>query len=140
MGKDPRSETIIATARGWIGTEYRHQHHAKAIACDCLGLVLGVAIELGYIHNIYESDPELKGYGTEPYGLMVPLFQRYCEEIPVSEFQAGHILLFKIRRETQHCGIATNIGVIHAYQTLPVTEHGLSELWQNRITHAFKFP
>lgn len=138
--QDPRSATIIKTAREWIGTEYRHQHHAKGIACDCLGLVIGVGIELGYIPNIYEIDPELKNYGMEPYGMMVPLFQKYGVEIPVSEFGAGHVLLFKIRRETQHCGIATDIGVIHAYQTLPVTEHGLNEQWHNRITHAFKFP
>ena len=34
--------TIVAEARAWIGTPYRHQGSLKGIGCDCLGLVRGV--------------------------------------------------------------------------------------------------
>src|SRR5690242_19627593 len=33
---------IIAEARSWIGTPYRHQASLKGVGCDCLGLVRGV--------------------------------------------------------------------------------------------------
>jgi NlpC/P60 family putative phage cell wall peptidase len=34
--------TIVAEARSWIGTPYRHQASLKGVGCDCLGLVRGV--------------------------------------------------------------------------------------------------
>ena len=34
--------TIVAAARGWIGTPYRHQGSRKGVGCDCLGLARGV--------------------------------------------------------------------------------------------------
>ena len=33
---------IIAEARAWIGTPYRHQASLQGVGCDCLGLVRGV--------------------------------------------------------------------------------------------------
>ena len=33
---------IVAEARAWIGTPYRHQASLKGVGCDCLGLVRGV--------------------------------------------------------------------------------------------------
>ena len=33
---------IVAEARDWIGTPYRHQASLKGVGCDCLGLVRGV--------------------------------------------------------------------------------------------------
>ena len=37
-----RRAAIVAAARGWIGTPYRHQASLKGVGCDCLGLVRGV--------------------------------------------------------------------------------------------------
>ena len=33
---------VLASARSWIGTPYRHQASRKGAGCDCLGLVRGV--------------------------------------------------------------------------------------------------
>src|SRR5665213_1770116 len=39
----PQSRSdIVAEARAWIGTPYRHQASLKGVGCDCLGLVRGV--------------------------------------------------------------------------------------------------
>ncbi|MFY8139958.1 MAG: peptidase P60, partial [Caulobacter sp.] len=43
---------IVAAARGWLGTPYRHQASVKGVGCDCLGLVRGVWREL------YGQEPE----------------------------------------------------------------------------------
>lgn len=33
---------IVAEARAWLGTPYRHQASLKGVGADCLGLVRGV--------------------------------------------------------------------------------------------------
>jgi cell wall-associated NlpC family hydrolase len=38
----PNRDQIVAEARSWIGTPYRHQASLKGVGCDCLGLVRGV--------------------------------------------------------------------------------------------------
>ena len=43
---------IIAEARSWIGTPYRHQASLKGVGCDCLGLVRGVW------RTLYGEEPE----------------------------------------------------------------------------------
>ena len=39
-------DAIIAAARGWIGTPYRHQASCNQVGADCLGLIRGVWREL----------------------------------------------------------------------------------------------
>lgn len=46
---------VVAAARGWIGTPYRHQASRRGVGCDCLGLVRGVWRE------IYGQEPEAPG-------------------------------------------------------------------------------
>ncbi len=45
-------EQILAEARTWIGTPYRHQASLRGVGCDCLGLVRGVW------RVLYTSEPE----------------------------------------------------------------------------------
>ena len=35
-------DAIVAAARAWIGTPYRHQAALRGVGCDCLGLLRGV--------------------------------------------------------------------------------------------------
>ena len=44
---------VVAIARGFIGTPYRHQGSLKGVGCDCLGLIRGVWREL------YGVEPEV---------------------------------------------------------------------------------
>ena len=37
---------VLAIARAWIGTPYRHQGAVKGVGCDCLGLIRGIWREL----------------------------------------------------------------------------------------------
>ncbi len=48
----PTKDEIVAAARGWIGTPYRHQGQVKGVGCDCLGLVRGVW------RDLYGAEPE----------------------------------------------------------------------------------
>ena len=47
-----RRAAVIAAARVWIGTPYRHQASLKGVGCDCLGLIRGVW------RGLYGGEPE----------------------------------------------------------------------------------
>src|SRR3954454_1342913 len=88
---------IVAEARAWIGTPYRHQASLKGIGCDCLGLVRGVW------RALYGEEPE----PAPPYApdwaeaaRAEPLAQaalRHLEPVDFAAFAAGDVLLFRWR-------------------------------------------
>ena len=49
-----RSARVIAIARDWIGTPYRHQASTRGAGCDCLGLARGVWRAL---HGVEPTEP-----------------------------------------------------------------------------------
>lgn len=145
----PSSETIVAVARGWIGTPYRHQASLLGIGCDCLGLVRGVWREVRgpepeaappYAASWAESAPG----GTDPLAEaavrhLVPL------SLPAAgaEPAAGAVLLFAFRAHlpSKHCAIATGEGtMIHAHDGAAVTEVAFTRWWRRHLTHVFRFP
>jgi hypothetical protein len=56
------SEQILAAARSWLGTPWRHQGRLKGVAVDCGGLIIGVGKELGLL------DFDIRAYGRIPDG------------------------------------------------------------------------
>lgn len=66
-------DDVIAAARGWIGTPFKHQHRAKGIGVDCAGLVIGVARELGLVEPTWD----VTGYGQVPDGVTLAAL---CDE------------------------------------------------------------
>jgi NlpC/P60 family putative phage cell wall peptidase len=144
--QDSRYQEIVEETNSWLGTPYFHQASLKGVGSDCLGLIRGVAIALNYLQPDFHKDyPEIFGYGRSPYGLLVPLFQNFCVEIPKEEMAVGHILIFRIEEEPQHCGILVREGVfVHAHAGAPkVTNNTLTSgrnYWGDRITNVFQFP
>ena len=54
-----RGDQIVAAARRWIGTPYRHQASRIRVGADCLGLVRGVFEEVMGRENAAEPELEL---------------------------------------------------------------------------------
>lgn len=131
-----RSE-IIACARGYLGSPYKHQGRIRA-GLDCIGLAIAICrdLELG--------DFDFQAYSREPDGvILLAEIEKVC--IPVQQYQPGDLLVFRIRKLPSHCGIATQLGdglgLIHAYQSLErVAEHALSDWWVERIVGAYRLP
>ncbi|SDE19084.1 NlpC/P60 family protein [Limimaricola pyoseonensis] len=132
------SARIVAEARGWIGTPYRHGTSAKGAGCDCLGLVRGVwrALE--------GAEPE----AVPPYARHEPgagetlrdAALRHLREIPPREAKPGDLLLFRLRPNTpaRHLGLLSGpASFIHAYEGHGVVESPLGPPWQRRIVAAF---
>jgi len=134
---------IVASARGWIGTPYRHQASLRGVACDCLGLLRGVW------RDCFGAEPE----AVPPYApdwnvrgaeMLQGGLARHLAAIPPAAMQPGDIALFRMnpRGPAHHCGI---VGMrdgaptlIHARQNKRVSEEAFSAFWRARLVAAFR--
>lgn len=126
---------VIESARACHGTLYHHQGRLKGVGLDCIGLVMHVCKDLGL------GEFEEKGYGRVPDGqLLKRRIEEHCTPLP--EMVPGALLLFRIRTDPQHCGIATDSGkFIHAYQgCYYVAEGTLDSRWSKRIVQVYALP
>ncbi|NRA29683.1 MAG: C40 family peptidase [Parvularculaceae bacterium] len=131
---------IVSHALEWLGTPYKHQASALGQGADCLGLLRGVATQLGFKalpHNpVYPQ--QLRAVHGEQ---MLAGFQHHCQ--PIDEPQPGHLLLFRMRRTLpiSHCGIlAFDAQFIHAFEGRGVISTRLSDSWMANLAAAFALP
>lgn len=134
---------VLAAARGWIGTPYRHQGSRRGVGCDCLGLVRGVWREL------YGREPETPpAYSAQWAAIdgrdaLSEAATRHFQPVPIAEARPGDLVLFRWRegRPAQHCGLLDEGGrVIHAYEGASVVSSPLTPGWAGRIAGAYRFP
>ncbi|MFW0776983.1 MAG: C40 family peptidase [Rickettsiales bacterium] len=142
---------IVMVARSWIGTRFHHQGRQKKTekhkgGVDCLGLLVGVAGELGL--HLSDGTP-LASFDSTNYShypntteLMHKL-ARLLDPIPTEETLAGDVLLLRIDESPQHLAIVSNyqsgLGMIHAYAPArAVVEHSLDTWWMKRIKAAYR--
>jgi NlpC/P60 family putative phage cell wall peptidase len=143
MGKLTRA-AVVAEARAWIGTPYRHQASVKGVGCDCLGLVRGVW------RALCGPEPEpvppysrdwAEASAHEP---LAAAGARYL--IPLDDpqnFAPGDVLLFRYRERyvAKHAAIATAPdAMVHAHDGAAVAEVAISPWWRSRLAYAFRFP
>jgi NlpC/P60 family putative phage cell wall peptidase len=133
---------VVAAARGYLGTPYRHQASLAGVGCDCLGLLRGVW------RKLYGAEPE----AMPPYraDLRDPLnadaLKAAAERWLVAEtgeLAAGQVLLFRLNGMVgpKHCGILVGPDrFIHAQERLGVVEANLTEGWARRVCARFRFP
>jgi NlpC/P60 family putative phage cell wall peptidase len=136
-------EAVLAEARRWIGTPYRHGNSRCQVGCDCLGLVLGVW------RALYGQQPQpVPAYsadwaevcGRDP---LLEAARRHMSEKDVDAFDAGDLIVFRWREgmAAKHLGIVTAADrFIHAYEGHSVLESALVPQWRRRIAGTFAFP
>jgi NlpC/P60 family putative phage cell wall peptidase len=134
---------IVAEARAWIGTRYRHQASLKGIGCDCLGLVRGVWRNC--IGDEPEAAPAYAPDWAEATGVeaLADAALRHLAAIPRNDFAAGDVLLFRWRDGcvAKHAAIATATdGMIHAHDGAAVCEVAIVPWWRRRLAFAYRFP
>ena len=144
MSGDLHSQFIVASARRWIGTPYRHQGGFRGVGCDCLGLVRGVWAE---VTGSAAQDPGAYAPDWAERGgcdRLLIAARRHCgDPIPLSEARAGDILLFRWRQgvSAKHAGILSDPDhFIHAYEPAGVIESALVPSWQRRIAAVHRIP
>lgn len=142
----PFEAAIVASARGWIGTPYRHQASLRGAGTDCLGLLRGVWREV--LGAEPERPPAYSMDWSEPARIEA-LWQaaaRHLQPKPLTAEAPGDVLLFRMRDGAiaKHLGIGAQTGAsasfIHAYSGHAVVESPLSAPWRRRIVARFTFP
>ena len=135
---------IVAEARAWIGTPYRHQGSLQGVGCDCLGLVRGVW------RAINGAEPEaVPAYAPDwaEAGGVETLAQAAARHlVPLddpTEFAPGDVILFRWRQNlpAKHAAIvATADTMVHAHDGARVAEVAIAPWWRRRLAYAFRFP
>ncbi|MTW15177.1 peptidase P60 [Rhodoplanes serenus] len=135
--------TIVAEARSWIGTPYRHQASVKGVGCDCLGLVRGVW------RALHGDEPEpLPAYTpdwAEATGrdTLLAAAGRHLITIAPDTARPGDVLLFRWRAglPAKHAAIVTAPDLmVHAHDGARVAEVVIAPWWRRRIAGTFAFP
>jgi len=138
---------VVAAARRWIGTPYRHQASCAGAGADCLGLIRGIWREVigeepeaiaAYTPDWSESDGvERLAEGAERH------LRRLRQEPP----QLGDILLLRMKEAgvTKHMAVLETCEpgsqtIIHAYAGYGVVRSPLGPAWARRIVARFRFP
>lgn len=139
----PERAEIIAEARCWIGTPYRHQASLKGVACDCLGLVRGVwrAVMGPEPMAVPPYTPDwAEASGRER---MAEAASLHLIPVEAGEAQPGDILLFRWRPglPAKHCAIlASTDSMVHAHDGAAVAEVTFAPFWRRRLAFTFAFP
>lgn len=143
-------DAIVAAARGWLGTPYRHQASLKGQGADCLGLVRGVWRET--VGEEPETAPAYSADWAEVGGeeTLMAAAGRWLVERPVDAMRPGDVLLFRMeeRAPVKHCAIlsaragadAPEPRMIHAYWGRAVVESWMGPWWRKRLAAVFAFP
>lgn len=136
------SAAVVAAAREFLGTPYRHQASTIGAGCDCLGLLRGV-----WRAVVGEEPMVLPAYRADlrdpvNAGALRQAAERFLvvEDGPMA---AGQVLLFRLGTlvEPKHCGILVGESrFIHAQEGLGVVEANLTEAWARRVSGRFRFP
>ncbi|MFA6266580.1 MAG: NlpC/P60 family protein [Pseudolabrys sp.] len=139
---------IIAEARSWIGTPYRHQASLKGVGCDCLGLVRGVwRAMLG--DEPERAPPYAPDWAEVARGeRLAEAAGRHLQAIAADQFAPGDVLLFRWRAglAAKHLAIVTASRdglcdlMVHAHDGACVAEVTLAPWWRRRVAFAFRFP
>jgi len=137
-----RRAEIVAAARRWVGTPYRHQASRRRVGCDCLGLVRGVWREV--VGNEPEAVPAYAPDWAEARGDETLLLAARRHFVQVRDVRPGAVLVFRWRTglPAKHIGIATGEDrLVHAYDAAgKAVEGALAPLWSRRLVAAFDFP
>ena len=139
--------SVVAAARGWIGTPYVHQASCRGAGTDCLGLVRGVWREV--LGREPEGPPAYTRDWSEVAGeeALWAAARRRLRVVPAGRaMRPGEVLLFRMRSGSvaKHLGILSAGGAtprfIHAYSGRGVVECALSRPWARRVVARFDFP
>lgn len=136
------AQNIVAEARTWANTPFRHQGRLKGLGVDCAGFVALVAHNAGITVEIPAD------YRPQEDGVtMMRLLSAYLDFIPTEEIQSGDILALcdealRFPDVPRHLAFVTEVTektliIIHASQR-GVREHRMDSHWNKRIHSAWR--
>ncbi len=133
----PSRSEILTAARAWMDTPFRHQGRCRGVGVDCIGLIVGVARDLGV------DTRDRTDYPRQPDGSSLEAaLDGQLRRLAPGTMGPGDVLLLRIRRMPQHVGFLAEHGtIIHAHSAAGrVVEMRLNERWWDRLVAAYRLP
>lgn len=133
------AEALVAAAKSWIGTPYRHRAALCGVGCDCLGLIRGIWRDVSG-----EDVGPIPPYRADWRDLSaVEALEHLAGTVldVVDAAEPGDVLLFRIGRAAvpRHCGLLIAPDrFVHAQEQLGVVEAGLAG-WGKRLAGVRRF-
>jgi cell wall-associated NlpC family hydrolase len=142
-----RSQAIIAAARTYLGTPFKHQGRLRGIGVDCIGLLVGAVRDAGYsigdcadygrAPNPRELLGEMSKHATRasrPFDQLRVLPDLGAAAIAIP----GDVLVFWTLAPhlPRHVGLRTDTGLIHTWAEVGKVveyEHGLGPEWAEQL-------
>jgi NlpC/P60 family putative phage cell wall peptidase len=138
---------VVALARAWVGTPYRHQASCRGAGTDCLGLLRGIwRVRIGAEPEVMPSYTADWSEPTRSEDLLAAA-ARHLLPVPLCEAGPGDVLVLRMKDG----GVAKHVGIlarsalghptlIHAYSGHGVVESPLTPAWARRVAGAFRLP
>lgn len=134
------ADMIVAEARSWVGTPFRHQQRAKGHGVDCIGLVVGVARALGLPlqdRTDYARMPDGVTLGAE--------LARQFDAVAEADMRPGDVLLFAMSKLPRH--VAIYVGevdghprMVHATSLVDkCVEVTLDKTWRHALRGVYRY-
>jgi cell wall-associated NlpC family hydrolase len=107
MSGDPRRADVVAEAREWIGTPYRHMARVKGPkgGCDCLTLLAEVYERAGIVAHVEIPFYPMDWHLHRAAELYLDGLAAHADEVEAPE--PGDAVLFRFGRCFAHGGIVT---------------------------------
>lgn len=137
---------VVAEARAWLGTPWRHHGRQRGVACDCAGLVVETARALGLLGEATLAQIDAIAYGRHPDGTLMAHTRRFLAEIPRQAMRPADVAVLTFGAGPQHYALLADyplggLSVLHAMAPARrVAEHRLDDVWSARIVAAFALP
>ena len=135
------AQAVVAEARTWIGTPFRHRASVRGAGCDCLGLVRGVW------RAVHGAEPTALPHYPEGWdsaeGEALLLGLEALLPRAAAPGRAGDVLLFQLQRgmPARHLGVQTDTPegprFVHAFIGHGVVESALGGVWARRVVARF---
>ena len=137
-----RAQEVAQAALAWVGTPYRHQGRLRGVACDCAGLVIGVA------HQLDLTDFDTADYGRVPDGRTIAaLCAQHLVPVPPADLAEGHVVVMRWGSALpNHLAIVAahplgGLSLVHALaRQRRVAQMRLDEALRAAIVSAWRFP
>jgi len=138
-----RRAQVIAEARRWIDTPYRHQASCRGAGSDCLGLIRGIWRELCGAEPLPLPPYTPNWDEATDHDRLLSAARSCFTCVDKADTQPGDIMLFLMtpRGACKHIAVrASAATIIHAYWGRAVVESYLVPYWQKRHAYSFAFP
>lgn len=153
MQRSDEGDRLVAAARSWVGTPYRHQHKLKGVGVDCVGLIIGAGLEAGVLSITDEEWAPFAGYSRTPNpSHMTRAIEAFMRPLMIRPMPAelppdGSVCWMGWRENLpMHLAILATLpdgrrSMIHAYdRARKCVEHGFDQEWPTRVISWWRYP